>query len=101
LEQSAILDSVAGQERTRAAWRNVAQRYAAAFRVIECICSDVRLQQVRLEGRDRGISGWYELSWEDIERARMHYQPWLDQRLVLDAAQPLEQNLDALRLYLP
>ena len=39
LGQSAILDCVAGHERTRTHWKNVAHQCGAKFRGVECICS--------------------------------------------------------------
>lgn len=97
---SAILDSTATFESVRAAWRDAAARHGAAFKVVECVCSDVQLHRSRLAGRQRGIPGWDELSWEDVERVRRNYAPWTDDRLVLDAADPLDGNLAALGRYL-
>ncbi len=100
LGQSAVLDSVATFERIRTAWRNLAQEYQATFQVVECVCSDLSLHQTRLATRQRGIPGWDEIGWEDVERVRINYAQWDDRRLVLDAANPLEHNLDVLRAYL-
>jgi predicted kinase len=99
LGQSAILDSVAGLERTRQLWRELALKYQAQFRPVECICSDTELHQQRIVGRDRGIPGWYEPTWDDIKGTRSRFEPWRDERLVLDAVQPLQGNLVALNVY--
>ena len=48
LRQSAILDSVAATESIRSRWRQLARQYQAGWRVIECICSDESLHQLRL-----------------------------------------------------
>jgi predicted kinase len=100
LKQSAILDSVATFERIRSSWRFLAAQYGAAFRVVECVCSDRELRRRRLEVRNRGIPGWPELSWEEAESVGARYEPWQDDRLVLDTIHPLEGNLDALHSYL-
>ena len=100
LNQSAILDSVATFERIRSSWRFLAAQYGAAFRVVECVCSDRELRRRRLEVRNRGIPGWPELSWEEAESVGARYEPWQDDRLVLDTVHPLEENLDALHSYL-
>jgi predicted kinase len=100
LGQSAVLDSTATFARVRAAWRDVAARYGASLRVVECVCSDEQLHRARLAGRQRGIPGWYELSWAEVERVRGNYEPWTDERLVLDAVDPVEQNVAALDRYL-
>lgn len=62
LEQSVILDSVASTISIRNIWRDLAQRYKADWRVIECICSDSAVHRERLEKRQRGIPGWHELT---------------------------------------
>src|SRR5918996_3667571 len=40
LGQSVILDSVAASQTIRRTWRELAEKYGADCRVIECICSD-------------------------------------------------------------
>ena len=100
LGQSAVLDSVATFERIRTSWRELAARHGAAFRVVECVCSDEALHRSRLEGRRRGIPGWYEVDWTEVERVRAGYEPWWDERLVLDAVRPAEENVRALEEYL-
>ena len=97
---SAVLDSVATFERIRSGWRFLAAQYGAAFRVVECVCSDRELLRRRLEVRNRGIPGWPELSWEEAKSVGARYEPWQDDRLVLDTVHPLEENLDALHSYL-
>lgn len=99
-KQSAILDTVATFERMREAWRALAREHDARLRIVECICSDEGLHRVRLEGRRRGIPGWPELTWDEVERVRARYEAWSDPRLILDATQPLATNRAALRDYL-
>ena len=97
LAHSVVLDSVATNERIRTAWRDLAASRGARFVAIECVCSDETVHRSRVEGRDRGIPGWPELTWADVEDVRSHYELWSDaDRLVLDAARPLDENLAAL-----
>lgn len=98
--QSAILDSVATFERIRSTWRSLAHEHGAAFKVVECTCSDEGLHRARLVGRQRCIPGWYEVTWEEVERVRRSYEAWDDDRLILDAVNPLDQNLALLAAYL-
>lgn len=100
LGQSVILDSVVTSERLRSVWRTLGVQYGAAFRVVECICSDRELHQRRLIGRTRGIPGWHELSWDDVEHVRTEYEPWQEKRLVLDAVDSPDSNRDVLCSYL-
>ncbi|NHZ71902.1 MAG: AAA family ATPase [Aquificales bacterium] len=100
LGQSVILDSVASFERIRVQWRRLAEAYGADWRVIECICSDLILQRQRIESRQRGIPGWHELTWADVERVRRYYEPWQEERLVLDGIRPLSENIQSAVKYL-
>jgi predicted kinase len=99
LGQPALLDCVAGREPLRRQWRALAAQYGAAFRPIECVCADEALHQARLSGRQRGIPGWYELDWAEVERVRAGYEPWETERLVLDMAADFEHNLAAALAY--
>lgn len=98
--QAAILDSVAGFERVRQTWRRLAGQYAAPFRAVECVCSDEALHRARLAGRQRGIPGWHELDWAEVERVRSTYEPWLEPHLTVDAACDLARNLATVLVYL-
>jgi predicted kinase len=98
--QSTILDSVAAFERIRSQWRELAERYQAGWRAIECICSDENLQRARLEQRQRGIPGWHELNWADIEHVRSYYEAWQSERLIVDMVNPYDHNLKATIEYL-
>jgi hypothetical protein len=100
LGQSAILDSVASMESTRAQWRSLAQNYNAAWRVIECICSDSAIHRARLAERQRKIPDWHELDWSEIERVQAYYEPWSDECLVLDTADSLHENIQRALAYL-
>jgi hypothetical protein len=53
-----------------------------------------------MEGRDRGIPGWPELSWDEVERVRSRFEPWRTERLVLDAVRPLAETVERLSAYL-
>jgi ADP-ribose pyrophosphatase YjhB (NUDIX family) len=100
LGQSVILDSVATFERIRAQWRRLAEEYGAEWCVIECVCTDLGLQRQRVESRQRGIPGWRELTWADVERVRGNYEPWQEERLVLDGKRPLSENIQSAINYL-
>jgi predicted kinase len=93
LEQSVILDSVASTISIRNIWRDLAQRYKADWRVIECICSDSAVHRERLEKRQRGIPGWHELTWADVEYVRSYFTPWDENRLILDSMRSMEKNI--------
>lgn len=100
LGQSAILDCVAGQEKLRRQWRDLAAGHQAHWHVIECVCSNEAVHRARLGARRRGIPGWYELEWEEVERVRGYYEPWQEEHLTLDMIVPLPDNIEASLAYL-
>ena len=99
LEQSVILDSVVATKTIRAGWRRLAKRYQAEWRVIECVCSDESVHRARLKTRKRGIPGWHELEWSEVERVKKYYVSWRQEHLTLDMKNPLEENLAKARAY--
>jgi predicted kinase len=100
LGQSAILDSVASTESIRSSWKQLAVEYDAEWRVIECVCSDESLHRTRMKVRQRNIPGWHELDWSEVERVKAYYLPWEEDRLILNAVEPLEGNLKRIFEYL-
>lgn len=100
LGQSVILDSVTGTESIRAQWRDLAAKYTVTWYVIECLCSDGAVQRLRLGARERGIPGWHELDWAEVERVAAYYAPWQEPRLILDSVNPLAENIAAAVRYL-
>ena len=99
LEQSVILDSVASTHAIRNTWKELATRYRADMRVIECVCSNEFMHRARLRTRERNIPGWYELEWSDVEKVKQYYQAWDEDRLVLDMANPIDENLSRVKSY--
>jgi predicted kinase len=100
LGQSVIMDSAASTLSIRAEWRALTHAYQAAGRVIECICSDEAAHRKQLGARQRGIPGWHELKWSEVEHMKAHYAPWDEERLILDAVNLLEKNIAVALRYL-
>ena len=99
LRQSAILDSVAGSQNIRSTWSQLAARYDADWRVIECICSDELLHRSRLKDRRRNIPDWHELDWSEVERVKRQYSAWEAERLVLDMTHSFDENFLKAKIY--
>jgi predicted kinase len=99
LGQSAILDSVLSWGSTRRRWRKIATDHDAEWYVIECICSDKVLHRTLLAGRRYNIPGWQELAWTEVERVNAYYKPWDEDHLVLDAVDPLADNVQSALAY--
>jgi len=100
LGQSAILDSVLSIAKIREQWRALAEKYQAQWRVIECICSDENVHRQRLIQRQRGIPGWHELEWCEVERVKGYYAAWTEARLVIDTLKPHPENILEILEYL-
>lgn len=99
LGQSVILDSVAASQTIRSTWRELAEKYGADYRVIECICSDETLHRSRLNGRKRNIPGWHELEWSEVKRVKQYYSAWDVEHLILDMAEAFDENLTKAKIY--
>jgi len=97
---TAIADSVSSLEVARETWRRAARRTKAPMRVIEVICTDAEIHRNRLAGRRRSIEGFPEPSWQDVLARRSEWEPWTEERLVLDSTQPLEHNIGTAITYL-
>ena len=76
-----VLDGVARAPEV-ARCRALARDEGAPSVVVMTACSDAELHRSRIEGRQRGIPGWYELDWEALD----------DVDVVLDAAATVAQN---------
>jgi predicted kinase len=87
-----IVDAVNAVEPARQQWRALASRRRVRLVFIEVVCSNLDAHRRRLEARDRGIEGFAEPTWADVERVRAGFEPWTDRRLVLDSAADLSAN---------
>jgi predicted kinase len=102
LGHSVIADAVNPVEAPRAAWRNLAAKYRADLKIIECVCADETIHRRRIEARVRDIAGMPEVTWARVLQRRAEYEPWIDARLALDTSietpeKLLAQALDYLR----
>jgi predicted kinase len=94
LGHSAIADAVNPVEAPRAAWRNLAAKYRANLKIIECICANETVHRQRIEARVRNIDGMPDIAWPRVLERRAEYQAWSDARLTLDtSADALEKLL--------
>lgn len=91
-----VLDGVARAPEV-AGTRALAREEGAPAFVVMTRCADPGLHRSRIEGRQRGIPGWYELDWEHVARARNEWEPLEDVDLVVEAAQAAAQNSASLR----
>jgi predicted kinase len=93
LGHSVVIDAVNPVEAPRAAWRNLAAKYRADLRIIECICADEAAHRQRIEARVRSIDGMPEIAWARVLERRAEYEAWADARLTLDTSVEASERL--------
>ena len=86
-----VLDGVAREPEVEGT-RLVAREEGVGSLVVLTSCRDAGVHRSRVEGRQRQIPHWYELDWDHVERARASWAPPGDVDLVLEAADPVEEN---------
>jgi predicted kinase len=99
LDQSAVVvDLVSDSEFVL--WRETGARFAARLFLVECVCSDEAVHRARIESRTRGIPGWHEVGWDHVERMRVEVAQLTVDRLIVDAMEPVEDNLRRVLSYI-
>ena len=99
LDQSAVVDDLVSDPQL-ALWHETAGRFAARLSLIECVCSDEAVHRARIENRIRGIPGWHEVGWDHVERMRAELAPLTVDRLIVDAMEPVDDNLRRVLSYI-
>ncbi|UPK16800.1 AAA family ATPase [Bradyrhizobium sp. 131] len=69
---------------SRVGWRHTAAEKSACIVEIEVVCSDLILHRQRVETRTPDISGLKLPTWDEV--VNRDYEPWDQERLVLDTA---------------
>ncbi len=92
--QGVIVDAVNAVEPAKAMWRDLAARHGLAPRIVECSCADEALHRERLAARGQRFERFPEPTWDDVVRRRREYTPWREPVLAIDAARPLEGNVE-------
>jgi predicted kinase len=91
-----VLDGVARAPEVEGT-RALAREEGVPSLVVLTECSDAELHRSRIEGRQRGIPGWYELDWDHVARARGEWEELDDVDMVLEATVSVTQNIELLR----
>ena len=89
---SPVVDGVNAVDAARDTWRRLAAKHDVQLVLIECIATDADVHAGRLEGRRRGLD-LAEPTWEAVTARRAEWTPWREERLVLDAVDPLDTNV--------
>jgi len=93
--QSAVVDSVSALPSLRSWWTEIAGSHGVPVVTLATTCSDQALHRLRLEQRTRPIEGFlYEVTWKEVEAAMAAYEPTSGADLVLNAVDPLDDNIE-------
>ena len=80
-------------------WRDLAKKCDAQLLIIECMLHP-DLHKKRIESRVRNMHGLPEVTWNDVENRCKDYLPWHEERLIIDSALSIKENLDRALDYL-
>jgi predicted kinase len=83
-----VADSVSDSEPARVTWRRAAAAASRPLLVVEVVCPDPVEHRRRVTSRSRGFAGVPDPTWEQVQARSAAYQPWSDERLVVDSLQP-------------
>jgi predicted kinase len=90
---SVVIDAVNAEEEGKNTWRELGRKYDLTPIVLEVVVSNQALHRRRIESRMRGLHGFSEVSWDQVEARRMKRTPWKEPTLLLDSAHDLDVNV--------
>ncbi len=97
LGRPVIIDAVNPVEVARQGWRDLAASRGVELRFIEVVCSDRDLHRRRVTERVSDLAGLTVPTWEEV--MKREYEPWTDERLVVDMAGDADECVRAVRAY--
>jgi predicted kinase len=92
LGTTVVVDAVNAVGEAKTFWIDLARRLGARLLAVETILSDPAIHRERLAGRVRELA-IAEPTWDAIARRREEWVAWPFAPLVIDSAEPLEQNV--------
>ena len=93
LGTSVIIDAVSPVNEAREMWHQLANKFNVPLIIIECTLNQ-ETHKSRVESRVRNMHGIPEITWDEVEKRRKEYLPWNEERLIIDSAVNIEDNLD-------
>jgi predicted kinase len=89
LGRTVVVDAVNDSEPARQTWRDAAQATAVALRFVVLVCSDEGEHRRRVENRPRTLRHVPQPTWLEVQARARDYEPWTDERIVVDTLPPL------------
>jgi predicted kinase/ADP-ribose pyrophosphatase YjhB (NUDIX family) len=80
---SVVLDGVARTSQVETL-RHLADEEGARFLLVMTECPDPEIHRSRVDGRKRGIPGWYEIDWRSVEESGKSWDPHMTVDLKID-----------------
>jgi predicted kinase len=76
LGNSVVIDAVNAEEEGKDVWRGLASKYGLALTVLQVIVSDREQHKRRIELRERGLFGFSEVTWDQVEARERVFTAW-------------------------
>ncbi len=93
LGNSVIIDAVNAEEEGKDVWRELARKHGLELIILLVSVSDRALHKQRIESRVRGLHGFSEVTWDQVEARESVFTAWKEPTLRLDSAQDLAANV--------
>ncbi|MGZ3625211.1 MAG: AAA family ATPase [Ktedonobacteraceae bacterium] len=90
---SVVIDAVNAEEEGKSTWRELGRKYGLTPIVLEVVVNNQALHRRRIQSRVRGLHGFGEVTWEQVEARRKKFTPWKETTLLLDSATDLDANV--------
>lgn len=94
LGQTVVVEAVNAEPEGRATWHDLAAAVGVETEWVQVVCSDPSLHRRRLEHRTSAHPGLAEPSWDAVTARATGFDGWDDERLVVDAIDPLDVVVD-------
>lgn len=88
-----ITESVSSLEVARNIWLQAAARAGSGLAIIEVICHEENVHRQRLASRQRNIPGGSTSRQGMTSKRDAEWEPWNDERLVLDTMRSINENV--------
>jgi predicted kinase len=98
LSRPVVVDAVNPVAVARQGWADLAASFAVPCRFVEVVCSDPAEHRRRVETRTADIEEHVLPTWDQIMSAE--YEPWREERFVVDNVGPAAHHVAAILDYL-
>ena len=100
LGREVVIDAVNPVEESRQLWRKLAKKHDIQAIFIECQTKDTKAHKERVEKRVRNIQGMKEIDWQRVQVRKSEYQPWTEDRIVINTDGSIEKSFKELEDFL-